>query len=154
MRRQITPEFGFEAMAMHAPATQQKLRGIGLGAVRRKFPPEFVNRIDAVMTYTPLDEKALERIVDQQVEALERHIEQRLGERVFELNVTSEARAYLLRNGTSNEYGARELKRLILRQLTQPLAAMLSNGEIRPGEVVQVSSGDAGEPLRFEVVDS
>lgn len=154
MRRQITPEFGFEAMAMHAPATQQKLRGIGLGAVRRKFPPEFVNRIDAVMTYTPLDEKALERIVDQQVEALERHIEQRLGERAFELNVTSEARAYLLRNGTSNEYGARELKRLILRQLTQPLAAMLSNGEIRPGEVVQVSSGDAGEPLRFEVVDS
>ena len=56
-------------------AHEAKLDRIGMGAVRRKFPPEFVNRIDAVITYQPLSPAALTQIVDQQIAALERHIE-------------------------------------------------------------------------------
>jgi ATP-dependent Clp protease ATP-binding subunit ClpA len=63
-------------------------------------------------------------------------------DRSFELNVGKAARDFLLVRGTSDEFGARELKRTILRQLTQPLAAMVANGEIEPGAVVRVDVVD------------
>ncbi|HTM50562.1 MAG TPA: AAA family ATPase, partial [Bryobacteraceae bacterium] len=154
MRKEMLPDFGFSAaMAGTGAGTLHKLSSIGLGAVKRKFAPEFVNRIDAVITYQPLDADALEAILDQQIEALERHIEQRLEERAFALELDPGARRFLLAKGTSREYGARELKRLILRKLTQPLAAMVEAGLIPPGSVVQaVNAGDA-EELTLNVVD-
>jgi ATP-dependent Clp protease ATP-binding subunit ClpA len=78
MRKQLRPDFGFETVAGGRETVAKKLEGIGMRAVRRKFSPEFVNRIDAVITYQPLGAKALAIIVDQQIEALERHINHRL----------------------------------------------------------------------------
>ena len=143
MRREMNPDFGFATLV---PAERRglakKLAGIGAGAVRRKFSPEFVNRIDAMLTYQPLKQDALRKILDQQIEDLEKHIEKRLMDRAFELNVGKAARDFLLVRGTSDEFGARELKRTILRQLTQPLAALVANGEIEPGAVVRVDVVD------------
>jgi ATP-dependent Clp protease ATP-binding subunit ClpA len=150
MRKHLRPDFGFETMVAARKDSAKKLEGIGMNAVRRKFSPEFVNRIDAVITYQPLGTKALTTIVDQQIEALEQHIAHRLMERAFEIDVNESARKFLLRKGTSDEYGARELKRIILRHLTQPLAAMVSNGAILPGDVVHVEGSDAGLTLRVE----
>jgi len=110
-----------------------------------------VNRIDTVITYQPLDAKALAEIVDLQIAALELHIENRLGERAFELEVTAAARQYLLNKGTSCEYGARELKRTILRELTQPLAAMVANGGVPPESTVRIDHKEGD--LRFLVRD-
>ncbi len=141
MRKQLHPDFGFETMTGARNDSAKKLEGIGMNAVRRKFSPEFVNRIDAVITYLPLSAKALATIVDQQIEALEQHIANRLMEKAFVLDVRETAREFLLRKGTSDEYGARELKRVLLRHLTQPLAAMVSRGAILPGDVVQVIGG-------------
>jgi ATP-dependent Clp protease ATP-binding subunit ClpA len=138
MRKQLHPDFGFETMVGGPRDSAKKLESIGMNAVRRKFSPEFVNRIDAVITYQPLSGEALAIIVDQQIEALEQHIAHRLLDRAFEIEVSEGARAFLLRTGTSEEYGARELKRVILRHLTQPLAAMVAAGEILPGDVVDV----------------
>jgi ATP-dependent Clp protease ATP-binding subunit ClpA len=138
MRKHLRPDFGFEAMAGVRADAGKKLEAIGMNAVRRKFSPEFVNRIDSVITYQPLRADALRIIVDQQIEALAQHIENRLMDRAFEIDVKDGARGFLLRKGTSDEYGARELKRIILRHLTQPLAAMVSNGAILPGDVVEV----------------
>jgi ATP-dependent Clp protease ATP-binding subunit ClpA len=149
MRKQLRPDFGFETMAGGRETAAKKLEGIGMRAVRRKFSPEFVNRIDAVITYQPLTSKALATIVDQQLEALKQHIGNRLMERAFELEVGDSAREFLLRKGTSDEYGARELKRVILRNVTQPLAAMVSSGAILAGDVVRVEG--AGEGLRLHV---
>jgi ATP-dependent Clp protease ATP-binding subunit ClpA len=152
MRREIRPEFGFESML---PATvvrrglAKKLEKIGMQSVRRKFSPEFVNRIDAVLTYQPLDAVAMAVIVDQQVADLERHIENRLAERAFGLEIGAEVREWLLKKGTSEEYGARELKRTIVRSLTQPLAAMVAGGMIEPGAVVLVKVD--GEVLKLTV---
>jgi len=87
--------------------------------------------------------------VDQQIEALEKHIVNRLDERAFELDVGPAARRFLLNKGASREYGARELKRTILRQLTQPLAAMVANGEIEPGATVRVEPSPAGDELEL-----
>jgi len=150
MRREIAPDFGFEAITPgERRGVAKKLEGIGMGAVRRKFSPEFVNRIDAVITYQPLKREALRRIVDHQIEALEEHIENRMMDRAFALHVDPSAREFLLARGTSDEYGARELKRTILRRLTQPLAAMVANGEVDAGCVVRVSA--EGNGLRLSV---
>jgi len=151
MRKQLRPDFGFETMIGAEKDSAKKLEGIGMNAVRRKFSPEFVNRIDAVITYQPLSAPALEIIVDQQIEALEQHIANRLLERAFEIDVHDGARQFLLRKGTSEEYGARELKRVILRHLTQPLAAMVATGAIVPADVVHVEASEDGERLTLTV---
>jgi ATP-dependent Clp protease ATP-binding subunit ClpA len=106
-----------------------------------------VNRIDGVITYQPLDADALEIILDQQIAALERHIANRLEDRAFTLDLDISARKFLLARGTSSEYGARELKRIILRKLTQPLAAMVEANQIEPESVVQVGYEGEGEYL-------
>jgi len=69
-------------------------------------------------------------------------------ERAFEIDVSDSARKFLLRKGTSEEYGARELKRVILRHVTQPLAAMVSTGAILPGDVVRVEGSEDGLTLK------
>lgn len=150
LRKATEPDFGFEAMLpAAAPALSpssgfsrgsgQKLDRVGASAVRRKFPPEFVNRIDAVITYRPLGASDLAEILEQQLEALDRHIHKRLGANAFTLEVDGKAKEFLLAKGTSSEYGARELKRTILRSLTQPLAALIADGAIDPGTTVHAS---------------
>ena len=152
MRKEIQPDFGFQA-----PATGprrglgRKLEAIGVNAVRRKFSPEFINRVDAVIAYQPLDAVSLTEILDQQIEALERHIENRLAERAFDLEVSPSARQFLLEKGASQEYGARELKRTILRHLTQPLAAMLAADSIEPGALVRADPSPTGDRLTLIV---
>jgi ATP-dependent Clp protease ATP-binding subunit ClpB len=148
MRRQIRPDFGFETLlATSRRGLAKKLEAVGWQAVRRKFSPEFVNRIDAVITYQPLEVASLAVILDQQIAELKRHIDTRLADRAFQLEVAKPARELLLRKGTSEEYGARELKRTILRQVTQPLAAMLADGRIEPGSVVRVVLSNDGSGL-------
>ncbi len=151
MRKEIAPDFGFGSMAGARSASTKKLEAIGMQAVRRRFSPEFVNRVDAVLTYRPLDRASLKMIVDQQIEDLERHIERRLMDRAFELEVSASAREFLLERGTSVEYGARELKRTILRCVTQPLAAMVAREEIEPGALVRVDVDGGQISIRAEL---
>jgi len=153
MMKEIRPDFGFQsAVAGERPDLTSKLEAIGLGAVRRRFSPEFINRIDAIITYQPLDAESLAAILDQQIGELQRHVNTRLGERCFQIEVTPESREFLLRKGTSPEYGARELKRTIHRHLTQPLAALVAAGKIEPGARVRVELGQDGESLRIQAL--
>ena len=148
MKKEISPDFGFEALVPRERANlTDKLQQIGLAAVRRKFSPEFVNRIDAVVTYQPLCATALTAILEQQLVDLQRHIINRLGPRAFGLDINRATRQFLLRKGTSQEYGARELKRTLHRNLTQPLAALVASGQIPPGCLVRVEVGDDKEHL-------
>jgi ATP-dependent Clp protease ATP-binding subunit ClpA len=152
IQKGIRPDFGFESLLPNGErkGVEKKIENIGMNAVRRKFSPEFVNRIDAVLTYQPLDAASLAVIVDQQVEDLERHIQNRLGERAFDLEVSAAAREWLLKKGASDEYGARELKRTILRSITQPLAAMVANGAVEAGGIVRVEVDGDGLKLVVE----
>jgi ATP-dependent Clp protease ATP-binding subunit ClpA len=155
MQKQIRPDFGFEALAPRLNNTKSaaKLQGIGMAAVKRRFPPEFVNRLDAVVTYQPLDSKAMSRILDQQLDDLQRHIDHRLGLRSFRIEIPEATRRFLLKRGTSVEYGARELKRTLVRLLTQPLAARVSAGSIQPGGLVRVECAASREKLIFRTGD-
>jgi ATP-dependent Clp protease ATP-binding subunit ClpA len=152
MRKELCPDFGFESMVqIAARGGLSKLASIGMGEVRRKFSPEFVNRIDAVITYQPLSADSLVTIFNQQIAALEKHIHVRLEDRAFALELSDEARELLLRLGTSAEFGARELKRTILRKLTQPLAALLESGGIPPDSSVRAELSADGENLELIV---
>ncbi len=154
MARQLKPWFGFEAMAQpngeaDAEDAEEKLRRIGMAAVRRKFSPEFVNRIDAVLTYRPLAADVLASILEIQLSELQQHIIRRLGARAFRISLSKSARQFLLRKGTSVEYGARELKRTILRSITQPLAALVADGRIDAGSRVSIEAERDGQGLRI-----
>ena len=148
MMKEINPNIGFQSAAAKSQVDlTTRLESIALGAVRKRFSPEFVNRIDAVVTYNPLDEEAIETILDHDLRALQEHVNLRLGDRYFSIEISQEARQFLLRRGVSPQYGARELKRTIHRQLTQPLATMVARGEILPGSQVGVSVKDDDESL-------
>jgi len=137
IQRANKPDFGFEAM-VPAPAEPDpaKIQKIGMSAVRHKFSPEFVNRIDSVITYKPLDRDACGQILEQIFESFSRLIRARMGVRGFRLQCTVAGRNLLLDNGTSLEYGARELKRTVQRNFIQPVAALAAQGQIPAGSTV------------------
>jgi CheY-like chemotaxis protein len=150
MMKEISPDIGFQtAFPKLKPELTNKLENIALGAVRKRFSPEFVNRIDAIVTYQPLDQGSLEAILDHDIKALQSHVNSRLGERCFEIEVTPDSRQFLLRKGVSQEYGARELKRTMHRELTQPLATMVARGDINPGSLVRISLSEDSERLEI-----
>src|SRR5437016_1876245 len=139
MLKEINPDFGFQAgMKKEKADLTGKLQAIGLAAVRKKFSPEFVNRIDAVVTYQPLDAEWLAEILEHQIRQLQNHVNSRLGQRCFTIEVPKESREFLLKAGTSAQYGARELNRTVHRQLTQPLATMVATGQIAAGGKIRV----------------
>ena len=148
MMKEIKPDFGFQAgIARDNADIAGRLESIALGAVRKRFSPEFVNRIDCVVTYQPLDSRSLSHILDQHLEELQRHVNTRLGTRCFTLEVPPESREFLLRKGTSEEYGARELKRTLHRHITQPLATLVATGHIDPGSVLRFDLSEDKESL-------
>lgn len=154
MSRELRPEFGFEAMLPRNGAEcGEKLERIGQAAVRKSFSPELINRIDSVITYQPLDCAALKAILDQQIDDLQQHIDRRLGEQAFHIEVPARSRKFLLEKGTSPEYGARELKRTLHRQLIQPLASMVTSGEIHPGASVRAEAGPGKAKLVLRMID-
>jgi ATP-dependent Clp protease ATP-binding subunit ClpA len=151
IQRANKPDFGFEAMLpLKEMGDRAKLQSIGMSAVRHKFSPEFVNRIDSVITYKPLDRAACEVILDQILGNFARLIHSRMGLRAFRLQCTVAGRNQLLDSGTSLEYGARELKRTVQRNFIQPVAALVAQGQIPAGSAVILDSkgGDFSILLR------
>jgi len=152
MMKEINPDFGFQAGAgLARPDLTSKLQNIALVAVRKKFSPEFVNRIDCVITYQPLTPESLSAILDHLISDLQNHVNTRLGPRCFTIEVPFETRQWLLRKGTSPEYGARELNRTIHRNLTQPLATMVATGQVDPGSRVRVEVAEDAESLDLRI---
>ncbi len=131
------PDFGFEAMLPAGPPVEDaKLQSIGMAAVRQKFSPEFVNRIDSVVTYKALDRKACDVILDHILASFSKLIDARLGLQCFKLQCTPGGRKQLLDLGVSCEFGARELKRTVQRNFIQPVAALVADNKILPGSTV------------------
>jgi ATP-dependent Clp protease ATP-binding subunit ClpB len=112
--------------------------------VRAHFRPEFVNRIDEVVVFDTLTRENIEKIVEIQMRGLARRLE----ERKLELELTDDARRYLANVGYDPQFGARPLKRLIQREIQDPLALMLLSGEIRDGDTVVVEAAERGLRLR------
>lgn len=131
MSHELRPTVGFDAV-VDRPRTNvhKKLQSIATAAVRKQFSPEFVNRIDVISTYYPLERPALEAILDQLIDDFRSHVHNRMGIRAFRFDVSPRARQFLLNKGTSAEYGARELKRTVHRHIIQPLGTLVANGRL------------------------
>lgn len=112
-------------------------------AVKRAFKPEFINRLDDVVTFEALSEEQLAGIVDIQVQQLAH----RLASRRLELQVSEDARGWLAERGYDPAYGARPLRRLIQQAIGDQLAKELLAGRIHDGDVVQVKLAEGGESL-------
>ena len=106
--------------------------------VRRSFRPEFLNRLDEIILFNRLGRNEMKRIVDIQL----KHLQRLLDERKIILDVDEKAKVWLANSGYDPVYGARPLKRVIQRQLQNPLAKMLLSGAIADGETVKVTVKD------------
>ncbi len=155
MSEELRPGFGLGSYTPRlAGSRTPKLQNIGLAAVRKNFLPEFVNRIDKVVTYQPLSAEALALILSQHIGDLQAHLDRRLGQRTFQLEVPPRTRRFLLEKGTSDEYGARELKRTIQRLLIQPLASLIAAGEIGPGACIRADVNQRKDKLIIRNLDT
>ncbi len=109
-------------------------RDLVLGALRARFRPEFLNRIDEIVLFHPLDRAHLKRIVDIQLEA----ILKRMADRHIDIELTDAAKELLVREGYDPTYGARPLKRAIQRLILDPLALQILEGKFAEGDTVVV----------------
>ena len=115
-----------------------------LALVRASFKPEFLNRLDEIVTFESLSQEALTHIVDLQLALLEK----RLAVRRISIEVTDAARRWLAETGYDPAYGARPLRRLIQTAIGDRLARMLIGGEVVDGGAVHVDVGEDGLALR------
>lgn len=150
MMREILPAFGLgQGVAANEDERARRVDRAGTASLRKKFSPEFLNRIDAIITYSPLGTASLESILDLQIRDFERLIDERLGPAAFRLEVLPDARRFLLARGAAPEYGARELRRTLERHLAHPLAGMVARDGVAPESTVRVSVAGRGEGLDF-----
>jgi ATP-dependent Clp protease ATP-binding subunit ClpB len=114
-----------------------------LAVVRQQFRPEFLNRLDAMVMFEPLDRAELERIARLQVAQLQH----RLDDRRITLEISEDALAWLVNVGFDPAYGARPLRRLVQTAIGDPLAKEILSGEVRIGDTVVISANSSGDGL-------
>jgi ATP-dependent Clp protease ATP-binding subunit ClpA len=126
-----------------------KMSHAGLEAARRKFTPEFMNRIDKTVIFHPLGASELRRILEIELDEVQERIEKAQAGKPFSMNLTESARNFLLMEGTDVRYGARPLKRAIERLLVQPLSNLIVTGQIRHTDCIRVTHSASAPILTF-----
>jgi ATP-dependent Clp protease ATP-binding subunit ClpB len=130
-----------EKPGLDATTRREQIRRAVLDEVRSVFRPEFLNRLDDLVVFDRLDRAQLREIVGIQL----KRFESRLERRELRLEVTDRAKDLLAEEGYDPTYGARPLKRAIMRKLEDPLAKKVLSGEFPPGTLVVVDRGAAGD---------
>jgi ATP-dependent Clp protease ATP-binding subunit ClpA len=124
------------------------LSRIGAAAARRRFTPEFINRLDRMVVFKPLGGEELRRVLDIELEAVQKRLENATGPE-FQFSLAGDARELLLSEGTDSRYGARHLKRAIERLLVHPLSSLMCSGQIRHGDYIQIRHEPGASSLSF-----
>jgi ATP-dependent Clp protease ATP-binding subunit ClpA len=126
----------------------EKVERTAVEAARRKFSPEFMNRLDKVIVFHPLQRSQLEEVLEIELgQVQQRVLETARGQFLF--RVTSAAREFLLTEGTDQRYGARHLKRAIERNIVYPLANLLATEQVHVGDLVRIDWDGAAKELSF-----
>ena len=127
---------------------EQKVERTAVEAARRKFSPEFMNRLDKVVCFHPLKRKQLEEVLDIELgQVQQRVLETAKGQFLF--RVTGPGKEFLLQEGTDQRYGARHLKRAIERHVVYPLANLLATEQIHLGDLVCIDWDRDQDQLTF-----
>jgi ATP-dependent Clp protease ATP-binding subunit ClpA len=155
MNNILRPNLGFAAsqaerqLASGAPDERlsAKVARAGTEAARRKFTPEFMNRIDKVVVFRPLGEPELRQILTLELNAVKERILE--SGTPFVCSISSAAKDFLLREGTDAKYGARHLKRTVERELVHPLANLIASEQARGGDWIRVDFDVESRMLSF-----
>jgi len=139
MQAELSQAYGYSTHHYLLTPNQKKLDDIALQAAKKRFQPEFLNRIDEKLVYHTLTKESLSKILDQLLVALQERVHTSRGAHTFLLEVTQEVRDLLLEQGVSHAYGARELKRSIELNLTTKLTHQIREGKFKDALVVRVT---------------
>ena len=162
MNAVLRPRLGFQAASANRNGngaaevdqdTTDKMSRSATEAARRKFTPEFINRLDKILVFNTLGAEELRRIVDLELEAVQERIGSHAPDHLFSFTVTAAAKNFLLEQGTDMRYGARHLKRTISRLLVQPLSSLIASGQVRGGDMLSVSHEKGAPGLTFSKVE-
>jgi ATP-dependent Clp protease ATP-binding subunit ClpB len=142
----MTSNAGSTAIFELAGKDPKKAREQAMAALRELFRPEFLNRIDDIVMFAPLGENQIERIIDLQMQ----RVVKLLAEKQVTLKLTAAAKALLFREGYDPAYGARPMKRAIQRLIQDPLALKILDGEVLPGDAVDVDADTKSGEMKFK----
>jgi len=149
----LHPSLGFAAIHANPRSvdldTTGKINRAGIEAARKKFSPEFMNRIDKTVVFRPLGEAELRKILTLELNIVQQRIFISGKGAPFVFSLTDAAREHLLREGTDMKYGARHLKRAIDRNLVHPLSNLIATGQIHGGDLIRVDHDPVLERLTF-----
>jgi ATP-dependent Clp protease ATP-binding subunit ClpB len=126
-----------------------RLDSAGTAAARRRFSPEFMNRIDRTVVFNPLDSASLQQILTLELTGVADRIRLATGARELDCALTDTARGFLLAEGTDPRYGARHLKRAVERLLVQPVANLIASGQLQAGDALGVDYDNVVRRLVF-----
>ena len=126
----------------------EKVERTAVEAARRKFSPEFMNRLDKVVVFHPLRREQLQEVLDIELGRVQQRVlDTAKGQFLF--RVTEAGREFLLQEGTDQRYGARHLKRAIERHVVYPLANLLATDQVSLGDLVRIDWDESHEGLTF-----
>jgi ATP-dependent Clp protease ATP-binding subunit ClpA len=146
----LRPKLGFAAREAGMDAKlAEKMSRAGVEAARRKFTPEFINRLDGIVAFNPLGDQELQRILELELVSVRERMVHALHAGSLPLAVTDTAKDFLLREGTDARYGARHLKRAVERHLAAPVANLIATGQVQSGDAVTVDY-EAGALVFFK----
>jgi ATP-dependent Clp protease ATP-binding subunit ClpB len=127
---------------------EKKVERTAMEAARRKFSPEFMNRLDKIVVFHPLQREQLEEVLQIELGNVQRRVlETAKGQFLF--RVTGAGRDFLLKEGTDQRYGARHLKRAIERHVVYPLANLLATEQVQLGDLVRIDWDGQHDLLTF-----
>jgi ATP-dependent Clp protease ATP-binding subunit ClpA len=126
----------------------EKVEKTAVEAARRKFSPEFMNRLDKVVVFHPLKCDELDEVLEIELGQVQKRVSDSTA-RPFLFRITDEGREFLLEEGTDQRYGARHLKRAIERYLVSPIARLLATAQVRPGDVLLIDRHPGEKGLAF-----
>jgi len=121
-----------------------KMNRTAIDAARRKFSPEFMNRIDKVVVFKTLRREHLEKILEIELGLVQQRILTATGNNQFVFSCTPRVKSLLLEEGTDPKYGARHLKRAIEKNLVFPLANLVATAQVRLGDFVRIDLNEEG----------
>ena len=151
----VSPKLGFGKNWVEPAANgaveqlNKKMSRSGIEAARRKFTPEFMNRIDKVVVFKPLGVPELRRILDLELGQVQQRVLQSPTEKAFVFTVSNTGKDFLLAEGTDVKYGARHLKRAIQQHLVHPLSNLLATNQVLTGDWVQADYDPEQKRLFF-----
>ena len=156
MNNIIRPSLGFAAGEAEQLAARmlegkgsEKLSKAGKEAARKRFSPEFMNRIDKTVVFNPLGESELKKILGLELRAVEERLARATGASAISFTVNAAAQDFLLHEGTDLRYGARHLKRAVERLVVQPTSNLLATSQIQAGDALLVDFDPEVSSLMF-----